>query len=60
MLNKFLDDEQITELLSNCVDRIGEFSRVLSNAMINVEEIDKINHNLHYVQMQMHNRFMKH
>ena len=53
-------DRHLLTELSNSINDIDRMAGVLSNAMIDRSEIDKINHNLHYVQMQLQKRFMKH
>ena len=53
-------DRHLLTQLSNCINRIDDYSKSMSNIMINSEEIDDINQRLHYVHMQLHKRFMKH
>ncbi len=53
-------DRHLLTQLSTCINALDEMSETLSNVMVNAEELDKINQNLHYVHMQLHKRFMKH
>ena len=53
-------DRHLLTELTNCIHELDEYSDILSSSMIDTTGLDDINRSLHYIQMQLNKRFMKH